>query len=94
MKIFENMKAKWKAMSTTEKVKLLLEGVCNLGADILVGYLGGRLIPADEKRWKKAACSITACGLGMAVGKAASDQLGEVVDSFAPKKNEQEEGNG
>lgn len=91
MKIFGNLKAKWKSMSGADKAKLVIEGICNLGADLLLGYLNAKLIPQDERKWKKAACAITTAGIGMAVGKAASDQMGELIDAFTDAKQEAEE---
>lgn len=91
MKFFENLKAQWNTKTPAEKVKMVIEGVCNLGADLMMGYLNVKLIPADEKKWKKAACVITSGGLGMAVGKIASNSINEIVDAFADGKNEEDD---
>lgn len=91
MKIFENLKAKWKSMTPAEKLKVVLEGICNVGADLMMGYLNTRLIPGNDKKWKKAACIITTGGLGMAVGKLASQNINEMIDVFTDLKTPQEE---
>ena len=88
MKIINNLRAKWQEKTTAEKIKTVIEGVCNFGADLLMGYLNMRLIPQDEKKWKKAACVITSGGLGMALGAAASKQINDIVDAFADAKKE------
>lgn len=89
MKIINNLKAKWQEKTAAEKIKTVIEGVCNLGADLLMGYLNMRLIPQDEKKWKKVACVVTSGGLSMALGTAAAKQINNIVDAFANAKKEE-----
>lgn len=90
MKFFDNLKQKWNSMTGAEKLKMVLEGICNVGADLMLGYLNARLIPGNDKKWKKVACIITTGGLGMAVAKVASDQLNDMIDIFTAAKDEEE----
>ena len=91
MRFFNNLKIEWKAKTPVEKLKIVLEGVCNLGADLLMGYVNAKLIPPNEKKWKKAACVITSGGIGMALGKVASNQVNDMLDAFADAKKEDED---
>lgn len=91
MKFFDNLKQKWNNMTGAEKLKMVLEGVCNVGADLMLGYLNARLIPSNNKKWKKAACIITTGGLGMAVAKVASNQLNDMIDIFTAAKDGEED---
>lgn len=88
MKIIENLRAKWKAMTPAEKFKLVISGICDVGADLLSGYICCRLVPEDTKTWKKAACIMTMGGLGMKAGEIAANQLNDLVDILAAPKEE------
>lgn len=88
MKIIENLKIKWKAMTPIEKLKLVVSGVCDLGADLISGYICTKIVPEDAKPWKKIACIATMGGLGMKAGEIAAGQLNGLLDIFTEPKEE------
>lgn len=80
MGFISNLRDRWKATPTIEKFKLVITGICDIGADLLAGMALSKLVPSDEKNWKKAAIITTAGGLGMWAGDIAAKQLNGVVD--------------
>lgn len=91
MSFFSNLKTRWKAMPTSEKIKLVVSGVCDIGADLLAGMMLGRLVPADEKKWKKVAMTVTAGGLGMWAGRTASNEINSCIDMITQVKDMEKE---
>lgn len=91
MSFFSNLKTKWKTMPTSEKIKLVVSGVCDIGADLLAGMMLGRLMPTDEKKWKKVAMTVTAGGLGMWAGRTASNEINSCIDMITNSKEDAEE---
>lgn len=91
MNIFSKLHQKWKSMPTGEKIKLVITGVCNIGADLLTGLMLNKVVPEDEKKWKKACMVATAGGIGMWLGNIASKQLNDVVDICYGYANDNEE---
>ena len=80
MSFFKNIREKWSSMSTGEKIKLAVCGVCDIGADLLAGLMLCRVVPENEKKWKKAAMIVTAGGLGMWAGNVASREINGCID--------------
>lgn len=80
MSFFTNLKTSWKTMSTKKKVQMVINGVCDIGADLLAGLALGKLVPEETPRWKKAAMIFTTGGLGMAAGDLAGKQLNDTLD--------------
>jgi len=80
MSFFTNLKTSWKTMSTKKKLQMVINGVCDIGADLLAGLALGKLVPEETPKWKKAAMIFTASGLGMAAGDLASKQINDTID--------------
>lgn len=91
MSVFSNLKMTWKAMTPKEKWKTIIQGVCDVGSDLLMGMLVSRVVPENEKRWKKAAIVVVAGGLGMAAGKVAGESIGDMMDILMPDREEEED---
>lgn len=91
MSFFANLKTSWKTMSTKKKVQLVINGVCDIGADLLAGLTLGKLVPENTSRWKKAAMIFTAGGLGMAAGDLASKQINDTLDIIWKDEEEDDE---
>lgn len=91
MSFFSNLKTSWKTMSTKKKVQMVINGICDVGADLLAGLALGKLVPEDTARWKKAAMIFTAGGLGMAAGDLASKQINDTLDIIWKDEEEDDE---
>lgn len=80
MGFLSNLRTQWKMMSRKKKVQLVINGICDIGADLLAGMMLGHVVPEDTPKWKKAAMVVTAGGLGMAAGDLAAMQINDTID--------------
>lgn len=94
MGFFSELKQKWKTMPTGEKVKLIINGICDVGACFLTDMLSKKLY-SDQPcgRLKRITTNVTLTGCGMWAGSVASKQLGSVVDALyiSPETQEEED---
>lgn len=91
MGFIKNLKTAWKNMTPKQKVQLAICGICDIGADLLAGMALGKLVPENEKKWKKMLVIFTAGGLGMWAGETAAEQINSTIDVMWKDKDEDEE---
>jgi hypothetical protein len=90
MKLFEQFKKKWSAMSAAEKCKYVICVVCDIGGSFLGGVLAEKLVDEDAGRIKKFTMKTTLLGLGMTASTLASNEFNAMVDAVLPEKKEEE----
>lgn len=100
MGIFKALTTSWKAATTAEKINLVLDIICGFGGGAMSAIVGRDLaVRSGSKLAAKITIPITACGLGMAAGNAASKALMEgigtplanVIDRVQAKNKKEEE---
>ena len=100
MGIFKSLKASWAAATTTEKINLVLDILCGLGAGSMAGIVGKDLaIRSGSKLIGKVTIPLASCGLGIAAGNVASkalmesvgEPIGKVIDRVKEKSEKKEE---
>lgn len=91
MGVIKNLKMAWKNMTPKQKVQLAIYGICDIGADLLAGMALGKLVPENEKKWKKMLVIFTAGGLGMWAGETAAEQINGTIDILWKDTDEEED---
>ena len=91
--MFKEVKARWNAMSTNEKVKMIVGGICDIGCELLFVALGRKLSDPDDSRIKRWAMGLSTFALGSAAGRIASSEMDEYVDIILPEKNKEDSAN-
>ena len=79
-------KKRWSTMSTKEKVMVGVELVCDIGSDLLMGYLCSKVIPYNAGRVSKTLAMIAAGGAGMALGRVSANEFENLYNSIAGDK--------
>lgn len=90
MKAFESLKKRWNELSTGEKVKTVINMVCDIGGGFLGGALASKLVSEDAGRIKRWTMRATLGGLGMATSTIATNEYNQLVDIVLPEKKENE----
>lgn len=88
MKAFEQLKKRWNALSTGEKVKTVISMVCDIGGGFLGGALASKLVSEDAGRIKRWTMRATLGGVGMAASTIATNEYNQLVDIVLPEKKE------
>ena len=99
MGIFKSLRSSWAAATTAEKVKLVLDIVCGIGAGAIGGMAGSEYAGKAKGKLTKACIIIAASGMAGAAGDAASKSLMEtfgkplasVIDGARAKNAETKE---
>lgn len=76
MGIWNNIKATWKAKTTTEKIGGILDIISVVGGG-LIGRDLGNIFSKDKNIFSRICISITASGFGAVIGEMASKKLHE-----------------
>lgn len=82
MGIIKAIKKTWMEADTAGKINMVLDTICGIGAAAFTGQIFKRMAP-DMNRIERICARVTACGLGMAAGQAASKAYGEYVEAGA-----------
>ena len=82
--MFKELKDRWNNMAFSDKLKVTIGVVCDLGAGYICNALTGKLVGAKDSRLKRLTVRTTMFGLSMLMGNAASGQIGTLVDAFTP----------
>jgi len=84
--MFDKLRSRWKRMSRGQKVKFVVDSVCELGCDLLFIALGQKAAGPNSSRFKRFCIGTATFGLGEAASKFACDELNGWVDVFVPDK--------
>ena len=77
--MFKKLMAGWKAMSTVEKIKLVLDIVCDIGVAAVAGGVGQKATE-DRHPVVQACATVGMMGVGMAAGNVAKREINDMVD--------------
>lgn len=90
MKLFDNLKARWAAMTTAEKCKAVIGTICDIGGTFLSGVLANKLVDEDAGKIKRFTMKTTLWGLGMTASTLAANEFNELVDAVIPEKKKED----
>ena len=85
------LRTSWKNMTMQQKIGVGVELVCDIGADLLCGYLLNRIMPANEKPWKRVVASVTMGAVGIGVGQYAADSINNIIETVTNGFGKEEE---
>lgn len=81
MTILKRIKTGWRAMTTMDKVKLVMNMVCGFGCSVVVDDIAQKHCQG-KNILEKVAIHVGTWGLGMAAGNAAGKALEEAMDDY------------